>query len=44
MITTNINAFRCCDAIKVWNETEGIADCMYSKVEVHRQFLPRHTT
>lgn len=37
MFTTKVSAFSCCDAIKVWNETEGIANC------VHRLFLPRHT-
>lgn len=31
MITTNINAFSCCDAPKVRNETEGIANCMRPK-------------
>lgn len=45
MITTNINAFSCCEAINVWNETEGIANSMHPKKEVHRPFfLPRHTS
>lgn len=42
MITTNINAFSCCDTIKVWNETEGIENCMHPK-EVRRQSFPKHT-
>lgn len=33
MITTNVNAFSCCDAIKVWNETEGIANCVHPNIK-----------
>lgn len=35
IITTKVSDFSCCDAIEVWNETEGIANGMHSKREVH---------
>lgn len=36
MITTDIDAFSCCDIIKVWNETEGIS----SKIRSAYSFSP----